>query len=348
MTTVGWVWTPGYVYHPGNVVWVRSGGYVGWIPCSPRGWSHWHRGSHAAWTAGYADGWRDARYATWVPWSKIGTDNVAHHAVVHSVATRGVSRSGVVATAVAPTRVEVERRTGRTVPQARVVERRATIDGRAVKVVRPEGQTDHVRRHGADTVKRALAPAARERTNTALAPAQARVLERRPVRTESGTRSAPPPRSARKSRAPAPTGRVRGGPVRRTPINPAAQRREPYSKSQSAVVDRFSPRTVESGRTERPSRAPRTNDTMVQHQRSTVESSPSRRVARPAKRPAAVHRSRAAGASRPSAAALSKRSGDRPSGSVRSRSAEASARTSSGRFDRLSRTAEPTRHPGRN
>ena len=162
MTSFGWVWSPGYTYHPGSVVWVRSGGYVGWYPCAPRGWSHAHRGAHGAWNdgyrSGYDDGWRDARYATWVPWSKMGSDNVADVTVSYTVATRGVARTAVVSSVAAPSRLEVERHIGRPVPTARIVERSATIDGRRVKVARPDDQAARVRRYGDSTVDRALAP----------------------------------------------------------------------------------------------------------------------------------------------------------------------------------------------
>lgn len=168
-STVGWVWSPGYVYHPGNVVWVRSGVHVGWYPCAPRGWSHYHRGTRRGWNSGYAsgyaDGWRDARYATWVPWSRLDTDNVAHYAVRGGADTHRAARTGVVAMTAPPTRTEVERRVGRPIPEARIVERKTTIDGRDVRVVRPEGRAPDVKRYGAETVERALGPAARKRVS---------------------------------------------------------------------------------------------------------------------------------------------------------------------------------------
>ncbi|HSL18880.1 MAG TPA: DUF6600 domain-containing protein [Methylomirabilota bacterium] len=177
MTTVGWVWTPGYDYHPGNVLWVSSGSHVGWVPCAPRGWSHAHRafnhgwsngyrhGVHDGYRSGYADGWRDARYATWVSWTHLGADSVAHHAVGYDVATRAVARASVTSLAAPPSKHEVERRGGRAVPEARITERTATVDGRQLKVVRPEGQEVHVRRHAGETVERALAPSARSRVS---------------------------------------------------------------------------------------------------------------------------------------------------------------------------------------
>lgn len=178
-TTVGWVWTPGYSYHPGNVVWVNSGAYIGWVPCAPRGWSHASRAYHHGWhdgyrsgrydgyNQGYEDGWRDARYATWIPRSQVTSDNVSHHAVGHAAATRSVARSRIVPQAAPPSKTHVERMVGRSVPEARIVERTQKIDGRDVRIVRPEGQSDTVRRHGAETVKTALAPSVRERAGAA-------------------------------------------------------------------------------------------------------------------------------------------------------------------------------------
>ena len=178
-STVGWVWTPGYAYHPGNVVWVSTGVHLGWYPCAPVGWSHSYRGYHHGWhdgytsghrngySRGYADGWRDARYATWVPRSQVTAENIAHHSVGHETATYAVARSRVTVMNGAPTRTQVEGYVGRPVPEARIVERKATVDGRELRMVRPEGQEQTVQRHGASTVERALNPAAQRRVATA-------------------------------------------------------------------------------------------------------------------------------------------------------------------------------------
>ncbi len=177
-STIGWVWSPGYVYHPGNVVWVSSGAHLGWYPCGPAGWSHFNRGYHHGWRSGYAtghsngysqgyaDGWRDSRYATWVPRSSVTADNVADHAVRYEVATRSAARSRVTTMAGAPTRNEIGHAAGRPVPESRIVEAKATIDGRDVRIVRPEGQERTVQRHGNDTVQRALSPTAQARVTS--------------------------------------------------------------------------------------------------------------------------------------------------------------------------------------
>jgi hypothetical protein len=202
-STIGWVWTPGYAYHPGNVVWVSTGVHLGWYPYAPVGWSHASRGYHHGWrdgyasghwngySQGYADGWRDARYATWVPRSQVTAENIAHHRVGHEAATYAVARSRVTVMAGSPTRNQVEGYAGRPVPEARIIERKATVDGREVRMVRPEGQEQTVRRHGASTVERALNPKARRMVATADAtPVRrqntAQVKTDRPTRSGSG------------------------------------------------------------------------------------------------------------------------------------------------------------------
>jgi len=199
-STVGWVWTPGYAYHPGNVVWVSSGVHLGWYPCAPVGWSHSHRGYRQGWrdghatghwngySQGYADGWRDARYATWVPRSQVTAENIAHHSLGHEAATHAVARSRVRVINGSPTRNQVEGYVGRPVPEARIVERKATVDGRELRMVRPEGQESTVRRHGAPTVERALNSQARRKVATAQT-SPVRRQNTAVVKTDRSTRS---------------------------------------------------------------------------------------------------------------------------------------------------------------
>jgi len=248
-TTVGWVWTPGYSYHPGNVVWVNSGAYIGWVPCAPRGWSHAHRAYHHGWhdgyrsghyngyNQGYEDGWRDARYATWVPRNQVTSDNLSHHAVGHEVATRAVARSRVVPQA-APSRTHVERMVGRSVPEARIVERTQKIDGRDVRVVRPEGQTVTVRRHGAETVTTALAPSVRERAGaTRVSRTQSSSDSRKATTTARRHTEVQPSRT---SRAPAPKTQIHTtttSPSRRTVDRGSAAGKRATTPSRQRVAE---------------------------------------------------------------------------------------------------------------
>lgn len=164
LTGFGWVWCPGYTYHAAGVVWVRAGSYVGWYAAPPRGWSHavhgfrpgYQRGYRDGYDRGYDDGWRDARYATYVPWQHFGSENVSHHRVAHSVA----SRSRVESLSQPPSAGEVRRHGGGSVVEARLATRSAEVSGRKVTLARPEGMTRSIERHASATVRGTLSPAA--------------------------------------------------------------------------------------------------------------------------------------------------------------------------------------------
>ncbi len=168
---LGWVWRPGYAYAGANVVWVRAGAYVGWYARPPYGWSHaahgyrhgyrdgYRNGYDHGYDNGYDNGWHDARYATFVGWGDLGSEDIAHHAVSHSMA----ARSRVVDHASAPTFDEVGRHGGRPVAETRLSRRTVSMGGREITIARPEGVARSIERHAADAVGEALAPAAIER-----------------------------------------------------------------------------------------------------------------------------------------------------------------------------------------
>ena len=168
---LGWVWRPGYAYAGANVVWVRAGAYVGWYARPPYGWSHaahgyrhgyhegYRNGYDHGYDNGYGNGWHDARYATFVGWGDLGSEDIAHHAVSHSMATR----SRVVDHASAPTPGEVRQHGGRSVAETRLSRRTVSMGGREITIARPEGVARSIERHAADAVGEALAPAAIER-----------------------------------------------------------------------------------------------------------------------------------------------------------------------------------------
>jgi len=170
-SSLGWVWRPGYAYSGANVVWIRAGSYVGWYARPPYGWSHaahgyrhgyndgYRNGYGHGYDNGYGNGWQDARYATFVGWSDLGNDDIAHHTVTHTMATR----SRVVAHASAPTPDEVRRHGGRPVAESRLSRRTVSMGGREITIARPEGVAPSIERHAADAVSEALAPAAIER-----------------------------------------------------------------------------------------------------------------------------------------------------------------------------------------
>ncbi|MCU0233408.1 MAG: hypothetical protein MUE90_05175 [Thermoanaerobaculales bacterium] len=167
----GWVWVPGFSYAAANVVWVRSGGFLGWYARPPLGWSHaahgfshgyrhgFADGYHSGYGDGYADGWRDARYGTWVDWRHFGSDNVARYEVNPMAA----SRHRVAVGTAAPTAGEISERGGGRVLEAPIETRTARLAGREVMIARPTGVAASIERHAPETVRSALSQTARER-----------------------------------------------------------------------------------------------------------------------------------------------------------------------------------------
>jgi hypothetical protein len=197
-SSFGWVWVPGYSYAPANVVWVRAGAYIGWYARPPHGWSHaahgfrhiYRQGARDGYARGYGDGyrdgWRDARYGTWVDWRRFGTDNVAHHAVNHSVA----SRHRIEDRAAVPSAVEVERRGGVAVTRARLETRTVQAAGRQILVARPTGVEASVERHAPDTVRTALSERAlQQRQPSARRQSAASIPAARPQASPSRSQS---------------------------------------------------------------------------------------------------------------------------------------------------------------
>ena len=166
LTGFGWVWQPGYQYQPANVVWARSGGYVGWYPSAPPGWSHaargfrhgyrhgYDRGYGRGYGDGYEDGWRDARYATWVEWSHVGAEDLSRHAVPGWRMEHRIGAGTEVSTR-APARSDVVRRGG-AVPAVRVEKRRVEMGGQRVEIARPSGVRDSIERQAPRVLDSAL------------------------------------------------------------------------------------------------------------------------------------------------------------------------------------------------
>jgi len=301
-STIGWVWSPGYAYHPGNVVWVSSGANVGWYPCAPSGWSHFNRGYQRGWNTGYAAGWRDARYATWVPWSRLDADNVASFAVRRDAAQQTVARAGVVALTAPPTRTEVERRVGRPVPEARIVEQKGSIDGHQVRFVRPEGQANEVMRHGAETVDRALSPAARSR---AAAMSRSGEPERRTQMTITSDRSRSSGTTKREDSPSASRTRTIGSVGSPTDADRRAERSRSIGPSREVAAT--STKAAASDDRRRTAREIPQRAVAV---RSTVTGRPASRVRAPTDRPSPQPAEKATSAARPRTEGASKKTID--------------------------------------
>lgn len=221
LTGFGWVWAPGYTYHAAGVVWVKAGSYIGWYAAPPRGWCHadhgfragYNRGYRDGYDRGYDDGWRDARYATYVPWKSFGSDNVSHHKVAPSVA----SRSRVKTLDHSPSAREVREHGGTPFVETSLATRSAEVDGHQVQLVRPVGVAGSVERHASETIHGTLTPAA----------LNARRQKARPVQSSRRESGQPQPSGSREpivpTRADAGRGSSRTQSSSSTPSRPEAR-----------------------------------------------------------------------------------------------------------------------------
>ncbi len=277
MCDFGWAWVPGYSYSTANVVWVRSGGYVGWYARPPRGWSHAARSYRHGYRDGYRDGWREARYATYVDWHHMGSDNVSHYAVRHALAAPGQVQTH----AAPPTADEVRRRGGISVPEAQISQRTVAMNGRQVTIARPEGVARNIENHASGTAAEALSPRALERRQPAVrpvsstAPYDSRSLSSpragssdRQHPTVNGSRSPRQPESgrltadadARSSGRLGSSGSLHGGQLRRSP-----ERAGSVGSSRAARPVEL---TAPSGRRE--------SSTSIEPRRKTISTQPAR------------------------------------------------------------------------
>jgi len=203
----GWVWVPGYSYSCANVVWVGSGGHIGWYARPPHGWSHsqhgfrhgYDHGFRDGYNNGYSDGWHDARYGTYVDWRHFGSDNVSRHAVTHRIA----SQNRIETRSTPPSRDEIRQRGGASITQTSLSRRLVRVDGREVTIARPEGVAPSIERNAEETVGRSLSEEARARRQPLVKPRSSSgtsaASSSRSVGASRDTRALQPQRSSRES-----------------------------------------------------------------------------------------------------------------------------------------------------
>jgi len=165
LTGFGWAWVPGYTYRPANVIWVTSGSYIGWYAAGPSGWSHWRHGFRRgdvrsyrhAYDDDYREGWRDARFASFVDWRHMADDNLGRYCRPGSSLSR-ISAASVHRLSAGPSRAAVSRAIGRSVGSVAISRRTVRMDGRSLTVVRPKGVSRSISAHARSTVRTALSP----------------------------------------------------------------------------------------------------------------------------------------------------------------------------------------------
>lgn len=137
-----WIWVPGYEWGPGWVVWRRSEGYYGWAPIGPG----------ISITIAYSSGYRlPHNYWTCVRDRDFGRTNIYNYYVPSSNNVTIINNSTVInnfqrdnSTQVrynaGPNRTEVQRRSGKTIPQVTLRERNRpgqNLSNRELQIYRP-------------------------------------------------------------------------------------------------------------------------------------------------------------------------------------------------------------------
>lgn len=162
----GWVWVPGYTWAPAHVAWGYFNGYYGWAPLPPRQsafYHSYHRDNRYEYNRSYhwysysssGGSWfssgerreeQDFDHYEWIPndaWVIVSSaqfmnDNIIDVAVQPENNLRIFEKRSFRLNANPPVRSTIERDTRRSIPVMEVDEVTKKVDGKQVKVVRPQ------------------------------------------------------------------------------------------------------------------------------------------------------------------------------------------------------------------
>lgn len=201
---LGWVWVPGYEWHPGRVAWSQGYNSLGWMPMPPTGYDY-SRGylSHIGpqnqfayydddFSIGFSFGsnndyyyggpYYDPRYRnmyynssylnivgllwTFLDPNHFMNDNYSDYYYGGDYARFLFDRRLVRISNRPLDRVIVERVVRQQIPVRQVRTNQIQIDGRQVRIASIEGEEDRIRRHANTTVREVIAPAFAEKGKT--------------------------------------------------------------------------------------------------------------------------------------------------------------------------------------
>lgn len=196
---LGWVWIPGYDWHPGRVEWAQGYDTVGWMPMPPAGYDY-SRGylsyvgpqNQFAYQDGdfgfdinsgysyggpyydpryrdlyYNSGYNNVNFNLWVfiGGSDFDRDDYSNYALGPDYTRYIFDRRLVRVTSRQPDRTVLQRITRQDIPEVPVEVHQLQTDKQAVRVVVPKSSTEiqKVREHSKDVVREAIAPAFAEK-----------------------------------------------------------------------------------------------------------------------------------------------------------------------------------------
>ena len=197
---MGWVWVPGYEWHPGRVAWSHGYDSIGWMPMPPQGYDYsrgyiGYAGPQNQFTyydddfsIGFGFGnndyyyggpYYDPRYRnmyynnsflnlvgllfTFIEPNYFGNDNYADYYYGGDYARYLFDRRLIRISNRPLDRVFIERVTRQPVQVRQVETRDIQIDGKRVRVVAVEGHQEQIRKHANETVREVIAPAFAEK-----------------------------------------------------------------------------------------------------------------------------------------------------------------------------------------
>ena len=197
----GWVWIPGYDWHPGRVIWSHGYDTIGWMPAPPYGYDYsngylGYHGSHGQFDyydddfgyngddyygggyddyyGGYDSGYNNPFYGSGYRnivvnlWIFIDVNHYRHHNYADYYLDSDYTRTLFDRKLVRISSRKLERRTlerivRQKVPETQVQEREFETNSRKVKLVTPVGEEENIRKNANRVVKNEIAPAFAEK-----------------------------------------------------------------------------------------------------------------------------------------------------------------------------------------
>ncbi|HSP06715.1 MAG TPA: DUF6600 domain-containing protein [Acidobacteriota bacterium] len=174
----GWVWVPGYDWHPGRVAWSYGTDTIGWMPAPPAGYDYYegsirYYGNDHRYNYDYDDsyGYNSGYYGYGRPvtnlnvnlWIFINTnhyrsDNYADYCLDRNRTQELFTRRAVRISAQPFERTQLERIVKQRVEQVPVEVREVETERKAVRMVIPSGEEEHIRKNANRVVQDVIKP----------------------------------------------------------------------------------------------------------------------------------------------------------------------------------------------
>jgi len=164
----GWVWIPGYDWHPDRVTWGYDSNAIGWMPSPPVGYSY-GCGYLSYGNCGYSDPFYSPRFSgisfnlfVFIDRHRFFNDNYGDYYLGRDY-TRNVFLRRSARFETRPIqRVQLERILGQRVNEVPVRVKEIRMQNRVVKAILPEGSETRIRRNADRVIKQTIAPALKD------------------------------------------------------------------------------------------------------------------------------------------------------------------------------------------